>query len=155
MATTRITWDIEETPPQARGVSWYAVAFLVALFSIYLAFTQDNYSFVVVVFLAYVSLMYAWNRTPRVIFFEVNQEGILIEGKKLYQYADLQGFATLNLHSSRLLVLRPKQKARAYLKIPLPLEDTDHKVEEFLTNFLKRIEYEEPLTDVLSRMLGF
>ena len=155
MATSRITWDVEEMPLRARGFSWYAIAFLIALGGIYFAFTEENYLFVVILFLSYTLLMYAWNRTPRTVLFEVNQDGILIEGKKSYLYADFRGFAILELPSSRLLVLQPKQKAKPYLKVPLPSEDTDHKVEEFLTNFLKRIEYEESLSDVLLRLIGF
>ena len=147
-----LTWWAYEYPLKERGSDWFWSLGILTLSLFVTAILLKNFLFAVLILISGVLLVLFSLRKPRVVTFEIFDNGILIE-KHMYLFKDLDAFFIDQTHPEKLLL----QSKRLLVPIlALPLENTDpHHVREIMEGKLKEKELEESLAVHLLERLGF
>jgi hypothetical protein len=150
-----ISWRASEYRYVEKGSLWYAIVFALVLFFIVFALVQSNFFFALFILIAGVIVFYLGNRRPRVLDFEINDEGIRIGKSRLYPYDGIEGFAIYE-RPQQLgeLVLKRKTTINPYVRIPIDSQ-LSPQVRSFLAQKLSEISYEPSIIDILADWLGF
>jgi hypothetical protein len=119
-----------------------------AAFAAY-ALWQHNFLFFVFTLIA-TGLMLVWGtRKPRHFEFEINDTGLVIDGK-MYRYREFTSFAL----SDNSLHFIPKSSIRPRLEIIVP-PSRERAIREHLLDFLHETEYTESFVEALGHWLRF
>jgi hypothetical protein len=145
-----IRWTAPEFEYYEKGPSWYWLAIIATILLIALALWQRNFLFAVFVAIAALVILNLARKQPREIEFKLDQNGLVIDEKKVYPYETLKGFTI----SGNEIIFQRKSRFSPYFKIFVLEKDKD-RVKHFLSQRLPEIEYEESLTDHISRLLRF
>lgn len=150
-----ITWSAPEFRYYDKDISWYWLSIIGAGVIFLTALWQRNLLFGIFVILAE-GLIVFWGREfPREVRFRIDKRGLSIDESKTYLYENLGGFHIIEDNDGiGELILKTKSKLHPYLKI-LVAAEMIKEIKEFLKNHLEEIEYEESLSDGISRMIGF
>lgn len=157
MAEKEIKWSAPEFEYYHKGVSWHWLLIMAAGIIVLVSLWQKNFLFAVFIAIA-AALMVKWgHHEPRYINFRLTGEGLEFDGKE-HPYENFVGFATHPAHGQSedlsYLVFRRRHRLGAYLKILVPTKAIEG-IRIFANKYLPEIEYEESLTDHLSRILKF
>ena len=148
-----ISWRAPEYEYQHKGLNWYWVTIIVTIILLGISIWQKNFLFALFIVVAEVVLIFTANRIPPVWEFEISEQGVRIGEKKNYAYSHIEGF---DIHPDtdefNKLVLKLRARLRPYLIIRIPDTDSEE-IEKRLEQILVRDSYEEPLSDVLSKIL--
>lgn len=150
-------WSAPEFEYFHKGVSWYWLIIIAAVVLVALSLLQKNFLFSVFIVISAALILRLGYKRPRYLDFHLNDKGLLIDEKNFYSYDDLVGFATRSLYLDDGLsevILKRKHRLGTYLKILLPNKHLEE-IRVFLNKYLPEIEYEESLTDHLSKLLKF
>ena len=96
-------------------------------------------------------MLYKYSFLSRIIEFEINEEGIIID-KKLYLYNTLESFWIIG--KEKKVIVKSKKLVVPFLI--LPLENVDPKyLREHLIKYIKEEEMSEPMAHTIMEKLGF
>ncbi|MBI4992481.1 MAG: hypothetical protein HZB99_04680 [Candidatus Harrisonbacteria bacterium] len=149
-----ISWTAPEFRYVHKDVGWYWLTLIAAGIIFLIALWQRNLLFAMFIVIAEAMTIMWAKEFPKNIEFKLNRKGLQIGKIKFYGYEELSGFHILESHDRTELILKTKTKLHPYLKILL--EDAEiPEIKELLKKYLPEIEYEESLTDAISKMIGF
>ena len=134
---------------------WYWGTIILALILMALGFWQRNFFLVIFVIIAELMVLFWGNQEPDTVKFRIDEKGIAIGQNKLYNYADLEGFAIVKTEDEfDDLVIKRGSILNPYLKIAL---DKNHslKAKTALNQKLMEEDYKESFLDWLGEWLGF
>ena len=150
-----ITWQAPEFRYHDKDVSWFWLSVIAAGIIFLIALWQKNLLFGIFIILAETMVLFWAKEFPKNIQFKLDKRGVHIGKIKSYLYEDISGFHIIEENDRMAeLVLKTKTKLHPYVKILLVNEDVPD-IKEFLKNHLEEIEYEESLSDGISRLIGF
>ncbi|MFB6212689.1 MAG: hypothetical protein ABEI53_02670 [Candidatus Magasanikbacteria bacterium] len=150
-----LTWEAPEYQHFQKGFGWYAITILSTLTLLIFAFLRGNFFFAVFIVFAGAVVLFLGNKEPRVLQFEIDEEGIKIGNDMSYDYDDLEGFDIIeHPHKRNELILERNSTIDPLIKMPLK-EDIEKEVQEKLNNHLERNEYDDSTIDAISDALKF
>jgi hypothetical protein len=154
--TVLLEWETPEFVRIPRGKNWYIVAGLVLLALVAYALFTDSISMAVVFIMLAVVFILTEKKQPRNVRVIITDLGVFYNGR-FYPYHHINAF-WLVYHPPyvRVMYLRLRVgKSFKYLKIELN-HQKPQKVRELLLKELPEIEgAQEPVTDLLARILRF
>ncbi len=150
-----ITWSAPEYRHYDKDISWYWLSLIGAGILFLVALWQGNFLFGIFIILAETLILFWAREFPKYIQFKIDNKGVRIDKMKNYLYKDLEGFHVLEESDGvSELILKTKSKLHPYVKILLSI-GISAEVRELLKNYLEEVEYEESLSDGISKMIGF
>jgi len=150
-----IIWSAPEFQYYEKDISWYWLSIIGAGVIFLIALWQKNLLFGIFVILAEGLIIFWAKEFPREVRFRIDKKGLRIDESKTYLYENLGGFHIIEGdNGASELILKTKSKLHPYLKIILAY-GAAQEIGDFLKNHLEEIEYEESLSDGISRMIGF
>ena len=151
-----ITWTAPEFEYTSKNVGWYWLTLIVAALIFLVSVWQKNFLFAIFVIIAEVMVLYWAQQYPRNITFTINKDGIKIGTLEMHPYKELIGFHLKEelVQGYNELILKTSQKLRPYVRIFVFPKDAAF-IKKYLLQHAHEIEYEETLSDGLSRMIGF
>ena len=157
MPKNEIKWSAPEFEHISKGAGWYWLTIGAAIILIMLALLQQNVLFAVFIIIAAI-LVLSWGRSyPKMVNFELNENGLAIGEQKTYSYGELMGFIVRRGYvDSELveIVFQKKSRLSPYIKILANGQDAEA-IKEFLIQYLPEIEYEESLIEHIAKILKF
>jgi len=153
--TKSISWRAPEFQYQPKDAAWYWMSIILAGIFFLAALWQGNLLFAIFIVLAETMVIFWAREYPKDLEFLIDTHGIHLDKIKSYAYEDLSGF---HLHEGAdgvgELIVKTKNKLHPYLRILL-LNDNMPPIRELLKDHIEEIEYEEPLSENLARLIGF
>lgn len=146
------TWEIDEYLHHERTRMWYVLFFaLTAVLTFYALFTA-NFLFLFIVLMAAAILLLQHNRAPRRLKVELSREGLRI-GQEQHFWNKMDYFWIVDEPEVKSLYFETKETLKPHLCVSLRGQNIE-KIRSLLKPFLKEEPQEEPLSDILSRLLG-
>lgn len=150
-----ISWRAPEFLYQPKGASWYWMSIGLTVILFLIALWQRNLLFGIFIILAETMVIFWARESPKDLQFTIDEHGLHLDKIKSYAYEHLSGF---HLHEGSEgigeLIIKTRNKLHPYLRILL-LNDDMQPVRDFLKNHIEEIEYEEPLSENIARIIGF
>lgn len=151
----RINWQGPEYFHWEKNPEWYLAMGIVVLATAVASVIVGNYIFAILIVLAALALTIFSLRGPRIIDFEVNKRGLVID-KYFYSYKNLEAF-WLDLepqHSDPKILFKSQRIFLPYIHMPLSGVDYEE-LREFLGQYLEERELNEPLFQKIFETIGF
>lgn len=150
-----IIWHAPEFKYQSKDISWYWLSIIAASILTLVSLWQKNLLFAIFIIIAETMLVIWAKELPKNLQFKLDKKGVHIGRIKSYNYEELSGFHIIeDEDKTGELILKTKNKLHPYIKILIASKDIPE-IKEFLKNHLEEIDYEESLSDGISRMIGF
>ena len=150
-----IIWQAPEFKYRDKDISWYWMTIIIASLLVLISLWQRNFLFAIFTIIAEIMLMFWANEFPKDLQFKIDKNGIHIGKIKSYSYEEISGFHIIEGEDGAgELILKTKNKIHPYIKILLANEDTQ-KVKDYLKPHLSEMDYEESLSDIIFRIVGF
>ncbi len=149
-----LEWRAPEFPYYEKNLVWRASVIVIAIAIAVIAFFQQNFLFAVFALVGGVLILYWGHRKPEMLTFHLSEKGLDIAGRTFYPWDGLTGFVIFEGEGDGEMIVRTNRKLNTHLKIIIPRESQEA-VHEFVSAFLPEMEYEESLTDRISRLLKF
>jgi hypothetical protein len=150
-----ISWRAPEFRYQPKDASWYWMSIGITGILFLIALWQGNLLFGIFILLAETMVLFWAKEYPRDLQFSIDEHGLHLDKIKSYAYEDLSGF---HLHEGSdgvgEVIVKTKNKLHPYVRILL-LNDDMPTVREAFKNHIEEIEYEEPLSENIARIIGF
>lgn len=154
-SSKEISWKAPEFFHFHKEDSWYLISLLISGAFLGIAIWQKNFFFAVFIVIAEALVLHFAHQKPRTLEFKITEQGIDIEGDKLYLFKGLQSFwLRQKLDDLDELVIKTRSYFKSHLKIFLPPSKTEG-VREMLRNYLPEEEHEDSLIELLSEWIGF
>lgn len=153
MTNTPLEWEAHEYVHTDKSTDWYWSVGLIAITLAVIAILMHNLLFAVVIIVATAALLMLSVRKPRLIKFEINSRGVVIDDL-LYPYSTLDSFWVEDKFFVDKLILKSQKPLMPLIVIPF----TDINPEEMrdtMLQYLHEEEHEEPLSHSLMERLGF
>jgi len=154
-----LRWSAPAHEYHEKGFFWETGVIIIAAILIIVAlFVQQNFLFAVFVIIAAGTIIFWSRQQPATIEFMLSQRGLAINGENRYPFIDLQEFSvsphevTKDGHFE--VVFHKKSALGTHLKVPVKADQAGD-IKAFLANYLPEFEYEESVTDHLSRIFRF
>ena len=145
-----VNWDAKEYIPHDKNKGWYVGLVAVGLLFSAGAVWLEWWTFLVLIILSVVSLWIYAARPPRVLDYSLGNKGIS-EGNKLYNYEDFRAFGVLREGENFAIVLVPRKRFSAGVKVYFPEE----RGEKIVDAFGARLPMEEVKLDFLDKIVNF
>jgi len=148
-----ITWHAEEFIARERGAKWYWSVGVIGLLAAFLAFYFDNILFALLLLVGTgVVLLYS-KRPPMMVQYSISIHGVRI-GSHLFPFENLDSFWIHEHEETPLIMLQTSSFLTPMLSLPLVGVEPST-VRDFLNHFIKEKKHEIPLSEHISRALGF
>ncbi len=158
MDEKEISWTAPEFEYHHKEPSWYWLVVIVAGLLILIALFQKNFLFAIFVLIATVVFFKLGHQFPRHLDMRLSDQGIAMGENDFHPFDSLSGFATRQMDNFKdgisEIILQKKHRLSTHVKILAPTEKMED-IRVFLNKHLPEIEYEESLTDHISRLLKF
>lgn len=145
-----IRWSAEEFEYSEKSVDWFWAVGVISVGLAVVSIFLGNLLFAILIVISSFALSMQAVKRPRVINFEINEDGVIID-KKLYTYNTLESFWILNKEK---IMIKSKKAVVPFLIIPLQ-NINPRLLRESLIKNLKEEEMSEPLGQVVMKRLGF
>ena len=150
-----IIWHAPEFKYHDKDLHWYWLSIIGAGILFLIALWQRNFLFGIFVIIAELMVIIWAKEFPKNIRFKLNKKGLEIGKINFYSYEELAGFHIHEEEGEFLeLILKTNKRFHPYLKVLVDKDDSEE-IKNFLKNHLPEIEYEEPVSEVISRIIGF
>lgn len=151
---TDIRWTAPEFNYYHKDKSWFIVPALIALVLLAIAIWLKNYTFAIIIPLAFFCLYIYGTKTPKKISFSISHRGVIID-KTIYTYDNLKSF-WIFYDPPRLkkLCLHGKKTFMPAISIPLA-EQNPTQIRALLLKYLPEVEQEESILDILMEKWRF
>lgn len=147
---TVVKWDAQEYVQRDKNAGWYVALVLVGVALVALSIWLRQWTFTALVVLSVVALVLYSVRPPRVLHYELSDEG-LAEGKRLYSYADYKSFGVVKDGAIYSIVLTPKKRFSPRVTVYFPQDQGEMIVDMFGV----RMPMEEVKMDLLDKLIKF
>jgi hypothetical protein len=148
-----ISWKAPNFEKVYRGKNWYAGLIVITGSLIAFAFYTNNPMFIVLISLAVATLLVRHKTKPHPIDFAISKKGVVIENR-LFEFRDLKSFCFIDLPADKKeLVLLSGKKFMPALKMIVTGQNEEELKKTLLEHIPENETYEEPLLDILERML--
>ena len=143
-----------EYEPKQHSADWYWAVGIIATAIAVVSILFSNFVFALFVMLAAVLLSVFAGRPPKIVDFEINEKGIVID-TRLYPYDSLQSFwVEENIRFPKILLMS-KKIWMPFITMPLHDELERDAVRQYLGHHLLEVEHVEPLSQKLLEYFGF
>ncbi len=149
-----ISWTAPEFEYQEKSAAWYWISIIIASVILLFALWQKNLLFGFFIVIAELMVLHMARQQPQHIHFTVTGEGITIGDIERYPYEELSGFHISEGSMLSHLVLKTKRRLKPYIKILSFPQDTEM-IKSILSARLQEIDYKEPASNSISKMIGF
>lgn len=154
-SNVHISWTASEFIAYYKGAGWYIVATIVLIIIstiTYFLSSQDIISTVVIFIIGAIFIGFSL-RKPRVLNYEVSNQGIRI-GEKLYSYKTLKSFAVIEEETMRSIDLLPLQRFMPAISMYYEPND-ETAIVDALSIYLPKEDRKQPLIDKLMHKIRF
>lgn len=148
MAGVTVSWEAEEYITHDKNAGWYIGLVIVCLALIALSIWLQQWIFIAVIVLAFISLMIYELRPPRKLKYTVDAKG-LTEGEKFYKFEDYRAFGILQDDQNFAIVIMPRKRFAPSVTVYFPKA----KGEEIVDVFGARLPMEEVKLDFLDKIV--
>lgn len=153
-----IKWVAPEFEYFAKDISWSWLVMIVGIIVIAIALWQRNFLFAIFLIISVLLIIFWGKQKPRDIEFTLDEHGLDIERKKFYPYHGFEGFSVRPLMAKdekyTQLVFKFRARLKPYFKIGIKVNDIE-KFKKFINQYIPEIEYEESISDHLSKIFRF
>ena len=156
-----ISWEAPEFVHSPKDASWYFAGSALAVLFALIAVWQGNFLFVVFILVAWVVVIAFAEQKPVMWHFTLNEKGLEFREAsgaspvKFYAYRDLAGFDMHEIDTEYdELWLRVQGRFVPYIRMRIP-RTRKEEVVQFLSEIIRRQEYQESLADSLAKMIRF
>jgi hypothetical protein len=146
---SEIKWESLEFEYRKKSFSWYLSTVLIGIVITLIAFWQKNLLLAIFIIIATIMVVYWAKQEPRTISYGLTDDHFIADDKAY----ELEGFSEFYI-DNQLLVFKNKDLLSSYVKAMIDREDRD-KIEDHLDHILPDFDYEEPLSEIVSRKIGF
>lgn len=151
-------WSAPEFEYHHKEHSWYWLVVIISGLLILIALVQKNFLFAIFVLIASIVFFKLGHQFPRNLDIRINDQGVAIGENDFHPFDSLSGFATKQLDNFpdglSQIIFQKKHRLSTHIKILAPTEKIED-IRILLNKHLPEIEYEESLTDHISRLLKF
>lgn len=156
MENKEIIWYAPEFQYHHKELGWYWLSIIGSGILFLIALWQKNLLFGIFVVIAELMVIIWAKEFPKNIRFKLSKKGLEIGKMKFYSYEELSGF---HIHEEdedgfSELILKTNKRLHPYLKVLVDKNDIAE-IKDYLKNHLPEIEYEEPVSEAISRIIGF
>ncbi len=149
-----IVWLAPEFSYTEKGPGWYWLTLIASAVIFLVAVWQGNILFSIFIVAAEIMLLYWARQNPKTIEFRITAEGFKIGNIKTYEFENLAGFSIVEGRDSSELILKTNTMLHPYVRVYIFNKDQDL-IKAFLHKHLEEIEYNEPFSEGISRIIGF
>ena len=151
MDNVLFSWEIEEYRVHTRGKWWYVLFFgLTGIVSIY-AITAANFLFLFILLMIAGIILISDRRSPRKLLVSIEKDGLRIGGE-WHIWKNIEYFWVVNEPEVQSIYFETSETWKPHLCVSFYGQDI-----EKITNLLHKVAQEEfhdePLTDIISRVL--
>jgi len=147
----KITWRAEEFEYFEKNVDWFWAVGIISVGLAVFSIISGNLLFGILIIIGAFSLSIHAVKRPRVINFELNQTGVVID-KKMYLYNTLESFWIIE-HGKKIMI-KSKKALVPYLILPFENIEPEY-LRDYLIKYMKEEEMSEPLAHIVMEKLGF
>lgn len=150
-----IEWQAHEYVHYEKNQNWYWILGLFAVTGAVCAILFKDLLFAILILIAALVVAIVAGRKPSLVQFALTQRGVRIDDQ-LYPFNNLKSFAIAERSPNHTpkLILEPRGHFAMHIYIPLENVDVDH-VHDFLLDFLKEEDHEEPIIHHFMEWIGF
>lgn len=149
-------WQAPEFKHNYKDIAWYGISIATAFFLFIAAIWQKNLLFGIFVIIAEIMLLFWAKQRPKDIHFKIDKKGVYIGEMKFYSYEELAGFHLIEGEGDEMgeLILKTKNRLHPHVKILIENGNIP-RIKNILKDHISEIEYEESLSDSISKFIGF
>ncbi len=154
--TSPLSWHAREYHHEPKSIDWFWAVGIIALCVAITSVIYGDILFAILILIGSGALVIYAVREPEVVYFELNEKGVLID-RKLYPYATLESFWVEihnNVHPHPKLLIKSQKISMPLIAIPVDEVHPDD-VRRFLLDYLPEEEHFEPLSQKVMEYLGF
>lgn len=154
-APEKISWEIKRIEEKHRSVWFYIVLLAIMTGLLLIALLQKNFLFGVFVIIAAGMVLFLSHQPPQTYSFSLTQDGLVIgDNESEYTYDQFKHFDIYEFsHDDYELFFVFKERLRPILRIRIWKGDKE-KIDNFLSQKLKRKQTNPSLLDILSKIVG-
>lgn len=145
-----ITWEAQEYVQHDRNIGWYVGLAAVSLVLIAVAVLLGWWSFAILIVVSAVALVIYVVRPPRTLKYKLDDKGLL-EGSRLYSYADYKSFGVMQDGAHFAIVLTPKKRFSGRVTVFFP----ENQGEVIVDAFGARLPMEQVKLDFIDKAVKF
>lgn len=151
-----LRWSALEYADKEHSTDWFWGLGLITLVGVGICVYFENYLLSVLVLVAGVSFAIFSIRKPRIMGYEITDDGVRIQDI-FYPFNTLESFwVTTEDTENETPKLILESKKFFIPHITIPINDYDPKtVSDFLIRYLPKVEHHEPFIHILAERLGF
>ncbi|MEX0934825.1 MAG: hypothetical protein WDZ70_00675 [Candidatus Paceibacterota bacterium] len=153
MTNGSFEWQAHEYEHSEKTTDWFWVVGLIAATLAVIAILMQNLLFALLIIIATIALLLLAVRKPRVIRFEINEKGVVVD-ELLYPFSTLESFWVEDRFFKDKLIIKSQKPLMPLLIIPLEGVGPEE-TRQIMLQFLPEEEQEEPLSHSLMERLGF
>jgi hypothetical protein len=147
-----LAWSALEYEHRQHSSDWFWTLGIIGLGGAILAIVFSNVLFALFIVLGAVTLGLHAIKHPRVVSFEINDRGIVVDGT-LFPYATLESYDIHDHHRIPRLVIKSQKLVMPHITVPIE-EVTPEDVYNALSDKLPMIEVPETLAEKLMEAFG-
>lgn len=152
-----IIWETEEYFHRQKTSDWYWGVGIVAVSAAVISILYKNVLFALLLLIGAFSLVLAASKKPRIVRFEINNTGVIID-KTLYPFGTLDSFWVINnehVAGDSKIMIKSRKMAVPMIIIPIIDEVSSEEIRNFLLGHLIEEEHQESLSQKILEVLGF
>ncbi len=148
MAKSMVNWEAREYIERKKGTVWYIGLAAVTIILIGVAIWLQYWTFLVLIVVAVAALLTYVLRPPRMLHYSLDEKG-LTEGNTLHVYEDFKSFGVLNDMGHYSIILVPKKRLGARVRVYFP----ETEGEQIVDIFGEHLPMEEVHLDAIDKLV--
>ncbi|MDE2001431.1 MAG: hypothetical protein KGI60_02600 [Patescibacteria group bacterium] len=149
-----IAWHAPEFEYRHKSLEWYWLTIIGSVILFVVAVWEQDFLFALFLIIAEFLFIHWAREYPKTLRFALTKNGLEIGPKERYGFDQMSGFHIEERNDHAELILKMRNRTHPYLKVII-LEEDVPEITAFLHRRIPEIDYEETLTDVFERMIGF
>ena len=151
----KISWRAAEFHYIEKDYLWYVAVVSVGVLLLVFALVQKSFFYAVFVVIATTLVVEFGKRRPRVLDYEINEKGVLIDGKIMIPYKNIESFhVRKRLGFLDEIVFKRTSRVNPFIHIPID-EDMAVRARSFLSEYLTEDEHERTMVEIIEERIGF
>lgn len=152
----KITWEALDHIKIEKSADWFWIVGIIVIGIVILLIFFNNLLLALLILIGTSTIFIQSNIEPEMKSYEINRKGF-ISGKSFYPFSSIESFWIVDEDGwdrDRILI-KSKKLFMPLVTIPIGNEITPEEVRDFLSNYLKEEEIEEPALQLILNRLGF
>jgi hypothetical protein len=147
-------WEAPEYQYYHKDAGWYWLSILIATIIVLISLWERNFLFAFFVIVAELMIISWGSKYPRTVRFEINEKGVVVDGKTTYRFSDIDRFSINEEGELSELILYFKTRLSTALQIHFQTENI-RRIRGLLREKISEIHHDESLTDSLAKLIRF